>query len=113
MSEINRLHPPAFHEVSAIHLTQAKKVSLKNGIPVYLLDAGTQEITRIEFIFRAGIRHQSQSLVSSGVNDMLDEGTHTRNAEAIAEELDFYGAFIETETQHDDASFTLFSLNKH
>jgi predicted Zn-dependent peptidase len=113
MSDLNRLHPPAFHEVENIHLAQATKLSLANGIPVYLLDAGTQEITRIEFIFRAGIRHQNASLVSSGVNDMLDEGTHTRNAEVIAEELDFYGAFIETETQHDNASFTLFSLNKH
>lgn len=113
MSELNRIHPPAFHAVDKIHLVEAKKLGLANGIPVYLLDAGTQEITRIEFIFRAGIRHQSQSLVSSGVNDMLDEGTHTRNAEAIAEELDFFGAFIETETQHDNATFTLFSLNKH
>ncbi len=113
METLNRIHPPAFHAVDKIHLAQAKKLALANGIPVYLLDAGTQEITRIEFIFRAGIRHQSQSLISSGVNDMLDEGTHTRNAEAIAEELDFFGAFIETETQHDNATFTLFSLNKH
>lgn len=113
MSNINRTSPPAFHEVEKINLVEAVKLELSNGIPVYMLDAGTQEVTRIEFIFRAGIRHQSHSLVSSGVNDMLDEGTHTRNAEVIAEELDFYGAFIETETQHDVASFTLFSLNKH
>ncbi len=113
METINRLHPPAFHSVENIHLAQAKKVSLANGIPVYLLDAGTQEITRIELIFRAGIRHQVQSMVSAGVNDMLDEGTKNRNAEVIAEELDFFGAFIETETQYDEASFTLFSLNKH
>jgi zinc protease len=113
METLNRTTPPAFHAVEKIHLVEAKKLQLKNGIPVYLLDAGTQEVTRIEFIFQAGIRHQDQSLVASAVNDMLDEGTHTRDAEAIAEELDFYGAFIETETQHDLASFTLFSLNKH
>jgi predicted Zn-dependent peptidase len=113
MSDLNRISPPAFHEVEKINLVEAVKLGLSNGIPVYLLNAGTQEVTRIEFIFRAGIRHQPHSLVSSGVNDMLDEGTHTRNAEVIAEELDFYGAFIETETQHDVASFTLFSLNKH
>ncbi|MEO5645500.1 MAG: pitrilysin family protein [Bacteroidia bacterium] len=113
MATINRTAPPAFLEVEKINLEEAVKLELSNGIPVYMLDAGTQEVTRIEFIFRAGIRHQAHSLVSSGVNDMLDEGTHTRNAEVIAEELDFFGAFIETETQHDVASFTLFSLNKH
>lgn len=113
MTTLDRITPPAFHEIEKIHLVEAKKMQLKNGIPVYLLNAGTQEVTRIEFIFQAGIRHQDQSLVASAVNDMLDEGTHTRDAETIAEELDFYGAFIETETQHDLASFTLFSLNKH
>lgn len=113
MSDLNRISPPAFHEVEKINLVEAVKLGLSNGIPVYLLNAGTQEVTRVEFIFRAGIRHQPHSLVASGVNDMLDEGTHTRNAEVIAEELDFYGAFIESETQHDVASFTLFSLNKH
>src|SRR5665213_501473 len=113
MTTLNRKSPPEFHAVEKIDLIEADKLQLKNGIPVYLLDAGTQEITRIEFIFQAGIRHQQQYFLSTAVNDMLDEGTKTRGAEAIAEELDFYGAFIETETQYDLASFTLFSLNKH
>lgn len=110
---IDRLNPPAFHSVEKIHLAQAVRKELANGIPVYLLDAGTQEVVRIEFIFNAGIRHQSVTLSAVGVNDMLDEGTKTRDAESIAEELDYYGAFIETETTHDNSSFTLFSLNKH
>jgi predicted Zn-dependent peptidase len=110
---IDRTLPPAFHEVEKINLTEAVKLQLANGIPVYTVNVGTQDVTRIEFIFRAGIRHQPSSLVATGVNDMLDEGTTTRSAEAIAEELDFFGAFIESEVQHDSAGFTLFSLNKH
>lgn len=109
----DRTQLPAFHPVTKIHLPQAERKTLSNGIPVFLLDAGSQELVKIEFLFTAGIRHQTQSLVAVGVNDMLDEGTHTRNAESIAEELDYYGAFIETEASHDNASFTLFSLNKH
>ncbi len=110
---LNRTEAPPFRPIDKISFTHAAKHELSNGIPVYTVDAGTQEVTRIEFIFDAGIRHQPHSLVASGVNDMLDEGTTTRNAEAIAEELDYYGAFIETETAHDLSSFTLFSLNKH
>lgn len=113
MSEVNRIIPPAFQIIKNIHLEKANKHSLSNGIPLYIVDAGTQELTRIEFIFKAGIRHQTQSLLCAGVNDMLDEGTHTSEAEAIAEALDFYGAFIETEVQYDFASFSLYSLNKH
>lgn len=110
---LNRTEAPPFRPIEKISFTHATKLELSNGIPVYTVDAGTQEVTRIEFIFDAGIRHQPRSLVASGVNDMLDEGTTTRNAEAIAEELDYYGAFIETETAHDVSCFTLFSLNKH
>src|ERR1041385_797016 len=112
-TSLDRHSPPAFHDVEKINLIEAKKVLLSNEVPVYLINAGTQEIVKIEFIFRAGIRHQDRSLVSAAVVDMMDEGTFTRDAEAIAEELDFYGAFIETEVQHDVSSFTLFSLNKH
>src|SRR5574337_1227847 len=110
---LDRIHAPEFQPVSRIHLLQAEKQQLKNGIPVYMLNAGTQEVVKIEFLFGAGIRHQEKSLTAMCVNDMLDEGTKTRNAETIAEELDYYGAFLESEVTHDMASFTLFSLNKH
>ncbi|HLG03733.1 MAG TPA: pitrilysin family protein [Bacteroidia bacterium] len=110
---IDRTKEPPFHSVEKVHLLQAEQKKLSNGIPVYLLDAGTQEVVRLEFIFDAGIRHQQRALTAMGVNDMLDEGTKTRNAESIAEELDYYGAFIESEVTHDVALFTLFSLNKH
>lgn len=109
----DRTAAPAFHAVTKVHLAQAERRQLSNGIPVYLLNAGTEDVVKIEFLFNAGIRHQSEPLVASGVNDMLDEGTKNRGAEAIAEELDYYGAFLESETTHDNASFTLFSLNKH
>jgi zinc protease len=110
---IDRTLAPAFQPVTRVHLLQAEKKELRNGLPVYLLDAGTQEVLKIEFLFNAGIRHQEQTLTAMSVNDMLDEGTKTRTAEAIAEELDYYGAFLESEVSHDQASFTLFSLNKH
>ncbi len=110
---LNRTLAPDFRTLDRIHLLKATETKLSNGIPVYSIHAGTQDLVRIEFMFQAGMRNQSNPLVASGVNDMLDEGTHTRNAEQLAEELDFYGAFIETETTVDHASFVLFSLNKH
>lgn len=82
-------------------------------MPVYLLNAGTQEVMKIEFIFNAGMRNRSYPMVSSSVNDMLDEGTAKRSAMDIAEDLDFYGAFVESEVTHDHAIFTLWTLNKY
>jgi zinc protease len=110
---IDRNIAPQFVPVTQVYLKQAEKKALNNGVPLYTLDAGTQELVRIEFIFNAGMRHQDRALTATAVNDMLDEGTHSRQSESIAEELDYFGAFIETETSHDHGVFTLFCLNKH
>jgi len=110
---LDRTVAPPIAEINDIALLRAKRTNLSNGIPVWLLNAGTQEVAKIEFLFCAGTRDQSQPLVASGVNDMLDEGTPTRSATEIAETLDYYGAFIESETSQDMAGFTLYTLNKH
>jgi len=58
MSDLNRLQPPAFHEVENINLAQATKLSLANGIPVYLLDAERRKLHALnlfsvrEFVIR-------------------------------------------------------------
>lgn len=110
---LDRTQAPAFSTVDHVDIPQAERHVLSNGLPVWVLNAGTQEVVKIEFQFAAGTAVQPQPLVASAVNDMMDEGTATRNASEIAEELDFYGAFIESETNIDQASFTLFTLNKH
>src|SRR5687768_12090432 len=109
---LNRNIAPEFKEVTSVHLQKATDHKLNNGMPVYLLNAGTQEVMKIEFIFNAGMRNRDYPFVATAVNDMLDEGTATRKATDIAEELDFYGAFVESEVSHDHATFTLWTLNK-
>ncbi|GAB4136918.1 MAG: pitrilysin family protein [Bacteroidia bacterium] len=113
MSTLNRTLSPEFIPVRKVDFLKAEEIKLNNGIPVYMLNAGTQEVLKIELIFNAGIRHASNPLLASAVNDMLDEGTTSREAEALAEELDYYGAFIESETTQDNASFILYTLNKY
>ncbi|MBI3509612.1 MAG: insulinase family protein [Bacteroidetes bacterium] len=111
--QLNRTMAPEFREVGKISLLQPKELRLSNGIPLFLINAGDQEVVRIDFIFNAGTRFQSRTLVAGTASEMLEEGTKTKNAETIAEELDFFGAFTETELNQDTASFTLFTLNKH
>lgn len=110
---LDRTKQPDFRQIEEVNVKRAKRASLSNGIPVWMLDAGTQDVARIEILFCAGTREQSQPLLATATNDMLDEGTKTRTAPELAETLDFYGAFIESEVQQDNASFTLFTLNKH
>jgi zinc protease len=110
---MDRLKAPEFKQVTKVDLQKATDQTLDNGMPLYVVNAGTQEVMKIEFIFGAGMRNRDYPMVASAVNDMLDEGTSTRKAMDIAEELDFYGAFIESEVTHDHAIFTLWTLNKY
>lgn len=113
MTTINRTIAPEFRDITKVHLPQSTDMMLKNGMPVYVVSAGTQDVMKIEFIFNAGMRNADYPLVAGAVNDMLDEGTNLRNAVQLAEELDFYGAFIESEVTQDQATFTLYTLNKY
>jgi predicted Zn-dependent peptidase len=110
---IDRTIAPEFRAVTKVDLQKSVDGKLDNGMPLYIVNAGSQEVMKIEFIFNAGMRNRDYPMAASAVNDMLDEGTSTRSAIDLAEELDFYGAFIETEVTHDHAIFTLWTLNKY
>lgn len=112
MATLDRKTAPEFKQVTSVHLQKATDHRLSNGMPVYVLNAGTQEVMKIEFIFNAGMRNRDYPLVATSVNDMLDEGTAIRGAMDIAEELDYYGAFVESEVTQDHGIFTLWTLNK-
>lgn len=120
MTTHDRKTAPAFREIEKVEILQGKKHSLGNGIPVYIINSGTEEVTKIEFIFKAGtyaLFHERQSagsaLLPSAVNHLLTEGTSTRTSAEIAEIIDFYGAFLQTESDKDTASVSLVTLNKY
>lgn len=112
-SSIDRKLAPAFKVVEKIELIQATEKRLQNNIPVYAINAGTQDLIKIEFLFSAGMYQQDMPLQAATVNTMLEEGTSKLSAAQIADGVDFYGAFLETSVSQDQASVVLYTLNKH
>ncbi|MBI3501799.1 MAG: insulinase family protein [Bacteroidetes bacterium] len=110
---IDRIHAPAINEIKKAELIRASEFHLKNNIPVYHIKAGTQNLVKIEILFPAGMWQQPAPLVGSAASSMLQEGTSKHSAKAIAETVDYYGAFLETEITHDFAQVGIYSLNKH
>lgn len=110
---LDRKTMPHFATGSKIDIIHAQNYSLPNGIPVYYVNAGTQDVIKIEVIFRAGSREQDVPLVAGTTNSMLEEGTKKHTSEEIASLLDYYGSFLETSAQNDYASVTLYTLGKH
>lgn len=110
---LNRTVAPAFRAIEHIHIPQAESQKLSNGIPLYLINSGSQELMKIEFIFKAGMYFQAQPLLASSTNNLIETGSKNYTANQISERIDYYGGFLELETGHDLASITLYTLNKY
>jgi zinc protease len=113
MQTIDRKISPAFKTVEKIEMIRATEMRLKNNIPVYSINAGSQDLIKIEFLFSAGMYQQKMTLQAATVNAMLEEGTSKMSASQIADAVDYYGAFLEVGVSQDSASVVLYTLNKH
>jgi predicted Zn-dependent peptidase len=110
---LNRKQAPQFKTIDSIAIQHAKNFTLNNGLQVYTIDAGSQDLTRIEFIFKAGMYYQDAPLIASAAGALIENGTAKYSANQISDSIDFYGSFFETSVSQDYSSLALFSLNKH
>lgn len=109
----DRTVAPAFKTIEYIDVLKASSSKLNNGIDLFSVSAGSQEITKLEFIFRAGMYQQPAALIASSANNLLESGTRSFTANQISDGVDFYGSFLELQVEQDYAIVTLFSLNKY
>jgi predicted Zn-dependent peptidase len=113
MNQPDRYTPPVARKLEPVTLREPEKYTLPNGIPVFQYNSGSQELVRIEMIFKAGSWYQEEPFTAMAANLMLQEGTAKRSAAAIAEALEYRGAYFETTAEKDNAYITLYTLNKH
>lgn len=112
INNLQRVQPPAF-PVEKVIIPEARSFTLNNGIPVYMIEAGTEDIMRLEFTFRAGQIKEWLPLLSSTCNLMLSEGSENYTSEELNKTLDYYGVFLNQSAEKDSAGIILFCLNKH
>jgi zinc protease len=110
---LNRTLAPEFKTIESIEVMQATASKLDNGIPVYTINSGSQELTKVELIFKAGMFYQDRPLIASATNNLLESGTTSYTANELSDKIDFYGSFFECAVGQDYSSIALFSLNKY
>lgn len=110
---LNRTIQPIVNPIEHIDRIQAEKRLLSNGIPVYFINAGSQDVVKIDFIFEAGTWFQSANLIASLCNSMLEEGSRNFSAAEIAERFDFFGAYIQLVADQNYGFANVVSLGKH
>ena len=113
MTALNRQIQPEAKLIDKIALYEPERFKLDNGIPVFQINAGTQEMVKIDFVFQAGSYFQDKLQVSKFTNKLLTEGTRKYSSNEIAEKIDYYGAFVEVNSDKDMAGVTLYTLNKY
>ena len=112
MSIFQRLQPPV-SPINAGMDVPVEQVSLKNGVSMFLINAGTEDVMRMEFIFRAGMVREHLPLLANTTNMMLTEGSEYHSSEELNTILDYYGIFLNLSAEKDTAGLTVYFLNKH
>jgi zinc protease len=110
---LNRTLAPESKLVDEISFIEPLKQVLDNGIPVFTINAGKQELVRIEFIFENVNWNPSRPLDAIAASHLINNGTSTLTAKEIADKVDYYGAFLQTEYGADQTCIKLYTLNKH
>jgi len=110
---LNRTLIPESRQVNEINFIAPKQQELANGIKVFTVNAGKQELVRIEFVFENVNWDESKPLQAIAVNHLINNGTTKLTAKEIADQVDYYGAFLQTEYGADQSSIKIYTLNKH
>ncbi len=115
MNLLNRKQAPPL--VDAVHyqleLKPCEQHKLDNGVPVYMIDAGAEEVLQLEWVFWAGNSYEEHNLVAATTNYLLKNGTATKSSYQIDEQVDYLGAYLNRSCFNEQATLTLHCLSKH
>jgi zinc protease len=110
---MNRTLAPEISHDYSFDLIDPEKKILANGVEVYYIEGGKQDVCRIDVLYKAGNIFESKNLLSSFTNDLLAEGTKNKSSLQVHDAFDFYGAYIQRESSRDYSGLTLFASDRY
>lgn len=96
-----------------LKLRKCEQYQLDNQVPVYSMNAGTQDVLMIEWVFKAGNWFEQKNIVAGTSNFLLKNGTSSKTAFQINDHFEFHGAYLNRACYNETASITLHCLAKH
>jgi predicted Zn-dependent peptidase len=112
---LNRTIAPPIVDAVNFHLSLKpfEKFILDNGVPVYAINTGAEEVMSAELVFFSGNCFEEKNLVAAAANFLLKNGTSKKKAFEINEHFEYYGSFLNRACYNETATLTLHCLNKH
>lgn len=110
---IDRRQAPSSKPLSRINFPTVEVSLLDNGIKVYHLQYGSEELVELKVSFPAGKSYQSEPGVANFASNMLQEGTRNYTGYEFAQKLDEFGAIMRLQSGFENSSVSLTTLTKH
>ena len=104
---------PPIYRVDRLDFPVPKTLRLRSGIPVFLVEGGSQDVCKLDFMFAAGRPYEDKRLTATTLAGIIREGTKNRSASSIAEAVDHCGASISSPFSFDHVHLQLVCLTKH
>jgi zinc protease len=108
-----KLPPPG--EKHAFKIPPVKRFRLRNGLPVILAESHKLPLVSVDVVLKIGssANPKDKPGLASLVANMLDEGTKTRSATQIANEMAQLGASLATYASWDASAVSLATLSEN
>lgn len=96
-----------------LQLKPCDRYQLDNGVEVYAVNAGAEDVLQFEWVFFAGNSYEERNLIAATTNFLLRNGTSRRSAFQINEHFEYYGAYLNRSCFNETATISLHCLSKH
>jgi len=110
---IDRKKGPKITTEFDLSLKGVKQSKLENGLELYEVNSGTQNIIKVEIVFRTGRIHETHRASANAALSLIREGSTRHSAQELAYQYDFYGAAVKASCNMEYASVSLVVLERY
>ncbi len=113
--QLNRTIAPTIKDATEfeLKLKPYEKYVLDNGVEVYAVNAGTQEVLSLELVFKAGNWYEQQNNIAAATNFLIKNGTKNKTAFQLNEHFDYYGSHLSRGCYNETANIVLHCIDRH
>ncbi len=108
---LDRSRPPKTKGFGHLQIPRPRILRLDNGIPLTVIDQGSQEVNRLTMMWNGGSFDVDSPCALMLAANLLREGSRNLSSAEIAELLDYNGAWLKSEVSSHHASLVLHTLN--
>lgn len=110
---MNRTIEPAYTQPNKLEIQFPQKIELENGVQLFWMNGVKDASVKLDIEWCAGSKYQKKKLTANFTNKLILSGNESKSGGEIAEEIDYYGGFMQHEQDRDHAGISLYGLTEN